>query len=95
MHKFSTQLINFPRGYEVKPENLRLNDLRNAMTYYNATNFSQLYNELDIQHAWQLSQGNWKHLQHDLKLYFGYAPTQQNWVKRRALRQVMTEAKKF
>ena len=94
-NQFTPELIRFPKGYSIKVDNLKLNDVRNALAYYSATDFSAYYHEYQVQDAWQLSQGNWKHLHHDLKLYFRSEPSQKYWLQRKALKKVIAEAKKF
>lgn len=95
MHKFKPELINFPKGYSFKVDNLKLNDLRNAVTYLTYFRRCLYHNPLDIQELWAMSQGNWKHLFHDLDTYFRDSPTQKWWMIRNAHKKTIAESQKF
>lgn len=95
MHNFKPDLIKFPRGYSLKVDNLKLNDVRNAMYYYIATGFVHHYDDLEIQDVWQLSQGNWKHLHQDLKYCMRSIPAQDHWLRRKETKRIIQESRKF
>jgi hypothetical protein len=94
-HKFTAEMINFPKGYDYKVENLRLDDFRIAMQYYMRTNFIRPQNDIEIQDTWQLCQGNWKHFLHDMKIHYRMLPTQANWLQRKEKKRIIKESKKF
>ena len=95
MHKFRPELINFPKGYTLKVDNLKLDDLRNAVTYLTSFNRSYYYNPLEIQDLWAMSQGNWKHLFLDIENWFRDVPSQKFWLMRKAQKKIIEDSKKF
>lgn len=95
-HQFKPELVRFPKGYDLKVDNLKLNDYRNAMHYYQLTKFcSKFYDEIGIQTSWQLNQGNWKQMHLDMKYYYKISPTQSFWMERKEYKKLLEDAKKI
>ena len=66
-HEFKPEMINYPQNYAIDVENLKLDDLRNALGYYMLFGFSDnVYTEQEIQDLFMVSQGNWKQMQDDM-----------------------------
>lgn len=67
LHEFKPEMINYPKNYSIEVENLKLDDLRNAIGYYMLNGFSDnVYTEQEIQDLYMVSQGNWKQMHHDM-----------------------------
>lgn len=84
-HIFKPESIHFPKGYVVNVDNLKLNDLRNAMNYYNTTKLApDVYGEEEINHMYALTGGNWRQLHLDYRNLFRMQPrrTQHEQYKR-------------
>jgi hypothetical protein len=95
-HQFKPELLNFPKGYDYKVDNLQLNDYRNAMHYYQLTKLGvNEYDEISIQTSWQLNQGNWKQMHLDMKYYLRMTPTQQFWMERKEYKKALEDNKKI
>lgn len=59
-HICTPYMLNFFPGYDAEVSNLTLNDFRNALTYYNFTDWMpELYYEWQIETLYMETQGNW------------------------------------
>jgi len=67
-HEFTPEHINYPRNYSIKVDNLRLDDMRNALGYYMTNGIAvQIYSEQEIQNLYSFTQGNWKQMHLDMR----------------------------
>jgi hypothetical protein len=94
-HKFNRKALGFPKGYSYEPGNLKLNDLRNYVTYLTANQGCTNYTELDIQDMWMQTQGNWKQIRLDMRYWFRESPSLEHYLSRKAIQKIMDDAKKF
>ena len=83
-HTFSPSMINFPKKYDVQVENLRLNDFRNACTYYMMSKFTTKYiSEEEVEYLYTMSQGNWKQMHLEFKFEARQVPTYGDFIERK------------
>jgi hypothetical protein len=83
-HKFDPKTINFPTKYDMNVENLKLNDLRNAIYFYMIHRLSnRIIQEEEMEYINTLTQGNWRDLLQDLKAPHRTTPSRAYWDQRK------------
>jgi hypothetical protein len=95
-HTFTPSMIHFPKKYDVKVENLRLNDFRNMCTYYMASKYTLNYiSEEDVEYLYTLSQGNWRQAHLEMKYEARIIPNHQHYIERRKFAERNKKLKKI
>jgi hypothetical protein len=93
---FKPEDIKFPKGYNYEVENLRLNDLRNAMYYYSGSGYIvEAYDDLDIQGVYDNTQGNWDQLKRHLDCPLAMPSKLEHYERRKARNRAILSAKRI
>lgn len=83
-HKFDPKVINFPTKYDITVENLKLNDLKNAIYYYMKNGYTnEIISEEEMEYKNTLTQGNWRDLQTDMLKGMRMPPSFDQWQVRK------------
>jgi hypothetical protein len=99
-HKVNPADLNLSYNFSYCIPNLKLNDVRNAVNFYNYIGLTyKTMDEKDILYLYTMSQGNWKELLYNCKFPFELYPTHKAYIERKLLqgtiRKTNLEIKKF
>ena len=100
-HTCNPQMLNLSMNFTYEIPNLKLNDLRRAIQYYNLLiGYAVKYmNEQDVLYAYSMCQGNWKELNKFLRTIPMAVCSHKHYLERkavnRAIREKNLEIKKY
>jgi hypothetical protein len=93
---FNPEDIMFPKGYSYNVENLKLDDLRNAVYYYLGSGYTvEAIDEFEIQGIYDNTQGNWNEIKRHLKCSMMMPPKLEHYEERKARNKAILSAKKI
>ena len=87
-HTVNPSMLNMSYNFSYCVPNLKLNDVRYAVNYYNIIGLGYTkFNEKDILYLYTVSQGNWKELQHFVKFPTSTAPSHKAYIERKIVQR--------
>ena len=87
-HTVNPSMLNMSYNFSYCVPNLKLNDVRYAVNYYNIIGLGYTkFNEKDILYLYTASQGNWKELQHFVKFPTTSNPSHKAYIERKIVQR--------